>query len=319
MIVPWTYRQERAALLRFLFHLTMSAFDFAASRLVRQTWGRLGSSPAQTESTTWLKAEHAPTLLNSAQSRIGGYFRLVGDIGLFGFRTAGQAFRPPFEIAETIRQMFEIGWRSIPLLVVSGFAFGVVLALETRASMESFGAQAMIPQAVSFGLFTDVGPLIAALLVAGRVGAGIGAELAGMRVTEQIDALEALAVDSFNYLVVTRVIACVIAMPILTTLLNFSGLGGGMAADLIALHMSAKAFINDAFSTMAWSDYIPPTLKTLVFGFIIGTLSCYLGYTAKQGAAGVGRASTRSVVFSSLLVILSDVILVKTILFWFPG
>lgn len=297
----------------------MSASDFPSSRLLRLAWGRLGSSASPTQSLASSKATYAQSLLASAKSQITAFFRLVGDIGLFGFRAAGQAFRPPFEIAETVRQMFEIGWRSIPLLVVSGFAFGVVLALETRSSMESFGAQAMIPQAVSFGLFTDVGPLIAALLVAGRVGAGIGAELAGMRVTEQIDALEALAVDSFNYLVVTRVIACVIAMPILTTLLNFSGLAGGMAADLIALHMSAKAFINDAFSTMAWSDYIPPTLKTVVFGFIIGLLSCYLGYTAKQGAAGVGRASTRSVVFSSLLVILSDVILVKTILFWFPG
>jgi phospholipid/cholesterol/gamma-HCH transport system permease protein len=183
----------------------------------------------------------------------------------------------------------------------------------------SFGAQSMIPQAVSYGLFKDMGALITALLVAGRVGAGIGAELAGMRVTEQIDALEALAIDSFKYLVVTRVVACVIAMPILTTLLNFSGLIGGMASDLWALHMSWRLFINDAFGTMGWSDYVPPTLKTVVFGFIIGTVSCYLGYTATQGAAGVGRASTRSVVFSSLLVILADVVLVKSIQFWYPG
>jgi phospholipid/cholesterol/gamma-HCH transport system permease protein len=158
------------------------------------------------------------------------FFRMVGDIGLFGFRAFHDAFRPPFEFSEIIRQIFEIGWRSIPLLVISGFAFGVVLAMETYSSMESFGAQAMIPQAVSYGLFTDVGPLIAALLVAGRVGAGIGAELGGMRVTEQIDALEALAVDSFKYLVVTRVIACVIAMPVLTNaaeLFRFGGRYGG--------------------------------------------------------------------------------------------
>lgn len=140
-----------------------------------------------------------------------------------------------------------------------------------------------------------------------------------MRVTEQIDALESLAIDSFKYLVVTRIVACVIALPILTTLLNFSGLVGGMVSDLLALHMSVRLFLNNAFSTMGWSDYMPPTIKTVVFGFIIGTVSCYLGYTATQGSTGVGRASTRSVVLSSLLVILSDVILVKIILFWFPG
>lgn len=244
------------------------------------------------------------------------FFRSVGEVGLFGLRAIRDTFRRPFEVKETVHQLFEIGWRSSPLIILSGLAFGAVLALQTRASMENFGAQSMIPQAVSYGLFTDVGPLLAALLISGRVGAGIGAELAGMRVTEQIDALEALAIDSFKYLVVTRVVACVIAMPILTLLLNFSGLLGGMVSDLLALHMSMRLFLNDAFSTMSWSNYIPPVVKTVVFGFIIGTLSCYLGYTARQGAAGVGRASKRSVVLSSLLVILVNVILVKSILFW---
>ncbi len=253
-----------------------------------------------------------------ALSRLTAFFDSVGDLGSFGFRACQEAFRPPFEFGETVKQLFEVGWRSGPLIIVSGFAFGVVLALQTRASMVSFGAQAMIPQAVSFGLFKDIGALLTALLVAGRVGAGIGAELAGMRVTEQIDALEAIAINSFKYLVVTRVVACVIAMPILTTVFNFSGLTGGMVADIWALQMSPSLFINDAFTGMQWSDYVPPTLKTVVVGFIIGTLSCYLGYTASQGAFGVGRASTKSVVFSSLLVILADVILVKSILFWFP-
>jgi len=255
----------------------------------------------------------------SLASHVTGFFRTSGEVGIFGFRAARSTFRPPFEFKEIVRQIFEVGWRSGPLVIVSGFAFGVVLALETRASMVSFGAEAMIPQAVSFGLFEDMGPLLTALLVAGRVGAGIGAELAGMRVTEQIDALEALAVDSFKYLVVTRVIACVIAIPVLTLLLDFSGILGGMAADLFALHMSVRLFLNDAFGPMGWSDYVPPTLKTVVFGFIIGTISCYLGYNATQGAAGVGRASTRSVVLSSLMVILAEVILVKSIQFWFPG
>ena len=132
------------------------------------------------------------------------------------------------------------------------------------------------------------------------------------------DALESLAVDSFKYLVVTRVLACVIALPILTLLLNYSGVAGGMVADMAARHVSMRLFIGSAFGSMSWSDYIPPTAQTLVFGFIIGVVSCFLGYTASGGAVGVGRASTRSVVFSSLLLIVSEVILEKIILFWFP-
>lgn len=246
-------------------------------------------------------------------------FGVTGDLGLFAFQSVLASLRRPFELDETVNQVYQVGWRSIPLLCGAGFAIGVVLALQTHASMAGFGALALVPEAVSFGLFKDVGPLVASLLVSGRVGAGIGAELAGMRITSQIDALESLGVNSFKYLVVTRVLACVIALPLLTTLLNFAGLAGGMSEELLASHITVRQFLNDAFSMMSWSDYIPSTLKTLVFGFIIGTVSCFLGYTASGGAAGVGRASTRSVVSSSMLVILSDVILVKLILFWYPG
>ncbi len=255
---------------------------------------------------------------SSAIDRSTAILASVGELGLFGVRAIRESFQPPIEFSETIHQLLEIGWRSSPLVIVSGFAFGIVLALQTGSSMARFGAEAMIPQAISLGLFRDVGPLITALLVSGRVGAGIGAELAGMRVTEQIDALESLAVDSFKYLVVTRIIACVIALPILTTLLNYAGLAGGLVSEIVAYHVSSHLFFNGAFGPMGWSDYIPSTAKTLVFGFIIGTVSCFLGYTASQGAVGVGRASTRSVVFSSVLVILSEVILVKIILFWWP-
>lgn len=253
------------------------------------------------------------------RSWLMAFLNSVGEVGLFGFRAVRDAFRPPLEIQEIVNQIFEVGWRSGPLVMVSGFAFGVVLALETRSSMMSFGATAMIPESVSLGIFKDTGPLLTALLVSGRAGAGIGAQLAGMRVTEQIDALQALAVDPFKYLAVTRIIACVIAMPILTILLGFAGMAGGMTADLMGMHMTVRYFIHSAFAAMSWVDYVPPIFKTVVFGFIIGTVSCYLGYTASQGAVGVGRASTRSVVFSSLLVILADAILVKSILFFFPG
>ena len=151
----------------------------------------------------------------------GGGLVWIGTVTLFGLRAVRDAFRRPFEISEVVRQIYEIGWRSLPLIAAAGFAVGAVLSMHTRASLERFGAEALIPAGLALALVKETGPLVTALLVSGRVGAGIGAELGAMRVTEQIDALESLAVDSFKYLVVTRIMACVIAMPLLTTVMNF--------------------------------------------------------------------------------------------------
>ncbi len=241
-----------------------------------------------------------------------------GTLTLFGLRAIRDAFRPPFEIMELARQVLEVGWRSLPLIIAAGFAVGAVLSMHTRASLERFGAEALIPAGLALALIKETGPLVTALLFSGRVGAGIGAELGAMRVSEQIDALESLAVDSFKYLVVTRIFACVIAMPILTTVMNFTGILGGYVAETVISGMSFSFYFDSAFRVVDFVDYIPSTLKTLVFGYIVGTISCYLGYNTRGGTAGVGQASTRSVVFSSIAVILSNVILVKTIFFFFP-
>jgi phospholipid/cholesterol/gamma-HCH transport system permease protein len=251
--------------------------------------------------------------------RILSFLEITGDIGFFAIRVVRNIFRAPFEMEETGRQIAEIGSRSVPLIAACGLAIGVVMSLHTRASMTRFGAASMIPAVLTIAMFRELGPLVTGLLVSGRVGAGIGAELAGMRVTEQIDALESLGVDSFKYLVVTRVAACVVALPVLTLVMDFMGSAGGMLADVAVSHSSAQLYIHRAFKSMEWSDYIPTTLKTAVFGLLIGTISCFLGYTASQGATGVGRASTRSVVFSSLVLILFNIILVKLTMFWFPS
>src|SRR5436190_15914748 len=145
---------------------------------------------------------------------------VVGEVSAFALKAAREIFVPPFEVRETIRQLFELGFRSAPLIAVSGLAVGVVLSMHTRASLERFGAESMIPAGLAIALVKETGPLTAGLLLSGRIGAGIGAELGAMRVTEQIDALEATAVDAFRYLVVTRVAACIIALPILTSLMN---------------------------------------------------------------------------------------------------
>jgi phospholipid/cholesterol/gamma-HCH transport system permease protein len=242
----------------------------------------------------------------------------VGEVSLFALKAARGIFVPPFEVKETLRQVYELGFRSAPLIAVSGLAVGVVLSMHTRASLERFGAESLIPSGLAIALVRETGPLTAALLLSGRIGAGIGAELGAMRVTEQIDALEASAVDSFRYLVVTRVIACIIALPILTTLMNFAGMLGGYIAERAATGMSLRLYFTRAFSLIEFADYVPATMKTMVFGFIIATISSYLGFTTESGTEGVGRASTRAVVLSSMLIIVSNVILVRLIFFLFP-
>ena len=192
------------------------------------------------------------------------------------------------------------------------------MTFHTRSTMVMFGAGAMIPTVQAIAFFIEIGPLVAALLLAGRVGSGIGAVLANMRATEQIDGIESLSIDSFKFLVVPRVVACVIALPILTVFMDFSGLLGGFLSEYAASRISPQLYLVRAFAEMAWSNFIPPTLKTAVFGFIIGTVSAFFGYTTNKGAKGVGEAATNSVVVSSLLIILADVVLIKLIFFIFP-
>ena len=241
-----------------------------------------------------------------------------GEVALFAFRILRDALRAPREGSEILRQVYEIGYRSLPLIAAAGFAVGAVLSMHTRASLERFGAEAMIPAGLALALIKETGPLVTGLLLSGRVGAGIGAELGAMRVSEQIDALESLAVDSFKYLVVTRVAACVLVLPLLTTVMNFTGILGGFVAETVISGMTLALYWERAWSLIGFVDYVPATLKTCVFGFIIGTISSYLGYNTSGGTAGVGQASTRSVVFASILVIMSNVVLVKAIFVMFP-
>ena len=242
----------------------------------------------------------------------------VGKVGQFSLRVLVDCWRRPLEIEALSRQISQVGNNSVLLIAVSGFALGAVMTLHTRSTLVMFGATAMIPtvQAVSF--IVEIGPLVAALLVAGRAGSGIGAVLANMRATEQIDAVESLSIDSFKILVVPRVLACVIALPLLTLFMDFSGLLGGLVSEFFASHISPELYVNRAFDFLQWSNFIAPTLKTAVFGFIIGSVSSYFGYTTNKGALGVGEAATNSVVVSSLLIIVADVVLIKCIFFLFP-
>jgi phospholipid/cholesterol/gamma-HCH transport system permease protein len=242
----------------------------------------------------------------------------IGQVSLFGMRVLTDVVRPPFEGNQMLRQIAEVGTKSIPLVLASGFALGAVMTLHTRSTLVTFGASAMIPAVQALSFFVEIGPLVAGLLLAGRMGSGIGAVIANMRATEQIDGIEALSIDSFKFLVVPRVVACMIALPLLTLFMDFAGLLGGFFSEYLSSRISPELYVTGAFNYMQWSNFIAPTLKTAVFGYIIGTVSAYFGYTTNKGAQGVGEAATNSVVVSSLLIIVADVFLIKCIFFLFP-
>ena len=251
-------------------------------------------------------------------NRLTAVLARVGSAAVFTFRVLRDAIRQPFEWNFLLEELADQGWRSLPLILASGAALGLVMTLHTRNELIKFGASASIPEVQCLSFFVEIGPLVAALLIAGRVGAGMGASLAEMRATEQIDAIEALSVDSFKLLVVPRVMACLIALPLLTTFMDFCGVTSGFFSEHLLSNISLQLYISRAFSGVAWSNFIPPTLKTAVFGFIIGTVSCFFGYTTDEGAEGVRKAATNSVVISSLLIIAADVVLVRIIFIMFP-
>jgi phospholipid/cholesterol/gamma-HCH transport system permease protein len=256
--------------------------------------------------------------LRAVTDRILSLFAWFGEFGFFCARLTKAAFSPPFEGRELLRQMDEIGALSFPLVALAGAATGTVLSLQLRDSLTRFGAKSMLPAVIVFSLVKETGPIITGLIASGRVGAGIGAQLGSMKVTEQIDAMDASAVDPYNYLAATRVLACIAMLPLLTVAADFSGILMGWVATTASEPTSLRHFMNEGFRNVEFRDLLPPTLKTAVFGWIIGTVSCFQGMRTRGGTEGVGRATTSAVVLSSLFIILADVILVKLSLTLFP-
>jgi phospholipid/cholesterol/gamma-HCH transport system permease protein len=228
----------------------------------------------------------------------------------FTFRTLDELWRPPWDAHEVSHQLYAIGWRSTPLILVSGVVLGVAMTELVWRSLLSFGGGgSVIPAELSRMIFRQMGPLMTGLLISGRVGSAIGAELAVLRLTEQNDALESLAIDSFRYLVISRVVACIIALPILASLMSFAEIAGGYLWEWAKSETSFTLYARRVFDKVEWSDYVVPTLMTAVSGFVIGTVSSFFGYAVHESAAGVRRASMYSVVFSCLFVIASHLIL----------
>jgi phospholipid/cholesterol/gamma-HCH transport system permease protein len=242
-----------------------------------------------------------------------------GELGVFCARTLKAMFTLPFEWTEFVHQVDSVGSKSLPLVALAGSATGVVLSLQSRATLVRFGAKGMLPTMLVFSVIKEMGPIITGLIASGRIGAGIGAELGSMKVTEQIDAMTASAVNPYKYLAATRILACIVVLPLLTLAADACGILMGWVANTLTEPISLQLFINTGINGVTFSDFLPATLKTSVYGLIIGTVSCYQGIRTKGGTEGVGRSATSSVVLSSLFIIVADVILVRLILVFFPN
>jgi phospholipid/cholesterol/gamma-HCH transport system permease protein len=256
--------------------------------------------------------------LGSLWSPFNSFLEWFGELGIFAWQVLRAAVRRPFEGRELSRQLDEIGSKSLPLVALAGAAIGAVLSLQSRSSLVHFGAKSMLPAALVFTIIHETGPIVTGLVVSGRVGAGIGAELGSMKVTEQIDAIEASGVNPYKYLAFTRIVACILMLPLLTLAADLFGVLFGWIADTLVDPISFTKFIHRGFAGTTFSDFLAPTCRTAIFGLIIGMIGCFQGMRTQGGTAGVGISATSSVVLSSLFVILADVVLVKLILVFFP-
>jgi phospholipid/cholesterol/gamma-HCH transport system permease protein len=238
---------------------------------------------------------------------VGGLFQLIGDAIV-------SVFSRPFYRSELLRQMDEIGVKSVSITGITALFTGMVLALQTAYSLSAFGGKIFIGRVVSLSLVRELGPVLTALMVGGRVGSGITAELGSMTVTEQVDALRSMAVSPVRRLVVPRVLATVLMMPVLTALADVLGILGGLLIAVVELRMTAQDYLTSIWQQLQISDIMSGLGKTFFFGLEIAAIACYNGLNVEGGAASVGVATTRTVVIASICVLVSDFFLTKLFL-----
>ena len=229
----------------------------------------------------------------------------------FIIRFFKEVVRPPFEFQEIIRQCYYIGFKSLSLITLTGFITGLVFTKQSRPSLAEFGATSWLPSLVAIAIIKALAPLVTALIAAGRVGSNIGAELGSMKVTEQIDAMEVSAINPFKFLVVTRIVACTLMIPVLMMYAGFIGLLGSYI-DVHANELTSfAAFFEKAFEKISFLDIWSSIAKAVTYGFTIGVVGCYKGYNASQGTEGVGKAANTSVVLSMFLIFIEEVMIVQ--------
>ena len=222
-----------------------------------------------------------------------------------------EVFKRPFHLREVIHQCFEVGLKSLALISLTGFIVGIVFTKQSRPSLEDFGATSWLPSLVGIAIIRAMGPLVTAIICAGKVGSGLGAELGSMKVTEQIDAMEVSAINPFKYLVVTRVVATTVTIPVLAFYCSFVGLYGSYLNVHAEETTSLISFYQNAFSSISFLDLFTSIIKSVVYGFTIGVVGCYKGFYATQGTRGVGKAANHAVVLAIFLIFVEEVIIVQ--------
>jgi phospholipid/cholesterol/gamma-HCH transport system permease protein len=242
---------------------------------------------------------------------VKAFFEEVTAITRFAFRFFKELFMPRYELKELIRQSYLLGYKSLPLIAVTGFIMGIVLIIQSRPTLASFGAESWLPAMVSVSIIREMGPAIAALIFAGKVGSGIAAELASMKVTEQIDAMEVSGINPFKYIVVTRIIAATIMLPVLVILSDAISLYGGFLAVNLKGDISLHLYFSQVFQALAFTDIFPAFIKTIFFGFAVGLIGCYYGYNSAHGTEGVGKAANQSFVYGSISIFVLDMMAVQ--------
>ncbi len=237
------------------------------------------------------------------------FFGETGRLAVFTADAVTACFRPPIYGLLVVQQVMRIGYFSLPVVGLTAFFTGGVLALQIFIGSDRYGAEAFVPQIVVIGITRELGPVIAGLMVAGRVAAAIAAEIGTMRVTEQIDALTTLATNPVKYLVVPRLIAAVISMPILVAIADSIGVFGGYVVATQSLGFTGSIYLKNTVDFVTTQDISSGLIKATVFGFIIALMGCYNGFNSKGGAQGVGAATTNAVVSASILILAANYIL----------
>jgi phospholipid/cholesterol/gamma-HCH transport system permease protein len=237
----------------------------------------------------------------------------VGAFAAFAVRAALALVSSVFRPGAACLQLYYMLLGSLGVAAVAGAALGVVAWLQLHGVLQQFQAAVMLPSALAIAVIWELGPITAGLLAAGRIGAGLGAEIGSMRLTEQLDAVSVLGVSPMRRLVGPRVLACMVALPLLTILIDYVALGGGFLAESLGGTMTWTEYRLECLRYLHWRDIIPATLKTVIFGYLIGVTGCYCGAAASGGTEGVGRAATKGVVWSTLLILTADVLLVRLI------
>jgi phospholipid/cholesterol/gamma-HCH transport system permease protein len=248
--------------------------------------------------------------MNRIQQQITNALEEAGRLSAFTGRFFREAIHRPFEWKELVRQCYLIGYHSLFLVAATGFIMGLVLTLQIRPTMIELGAVSRMPNMVSIAFIREIGPMITALIAAGKIGSGIGAELGSMKVTEQIDAMEVSGTNPFRFLVVTRVWAAILTLPLLVIAADAVGLYGSYLIESTKGGVSMTLYFNRAFQALSIGDVVPATIKTFFFGLVIGIVGCYKGTHSQKGTAGVGKAANSAVVLASLLLFMVDLLAV---------